>query len=50
MAIAFFSNFSGRIPKYGNFGSKFKNYFFILLRLHELLIIFNKKEVVILTT
>ena len=31
---SFFSTFSLQVPKYGNFGSKFKDYYFILLRLH----------------
>ena len=33
---SFFPNFSLKIPKYGNFGSKFKDSYFLLLRSHEL--------------
>ena len=45
---SFFSNFSPKIPKYGNFGSKFQDYYFILLMSHELLSIFTKQKVVML--
>ena len=39
---SFFSNFSLKMPLYCIFGSKFKDYYFILLRLHELLSVFTK--------
>ena len=40
MATVFFSNVSLKIPKWGNFGPKFKDSYFILLSVHELLSIF----------
>ena len=36
------------MPKYGNFGSTFKDYYLISLNLSELLSIFTKKKKVIL--
>ena len=36
------------MPKYGNFGSTFKDYYLISLSLSELLSIFTKKKKVIL--
>ena len=40
--IVCFLNFSLKILKYGNYSYKLKDYYFILLRLHELFSIFTK--------
>ena len=40
--IVCFLNFSLKILKYGNYSYKLKDYYFILLRLHELSSIFTK--------
>ena len=37
MTIAFLSNVNLEISKYGNFGPEFKDSYFILLSLHEML-------------
>ena len=41
----FFANFSLKILKYSNFGSKFRHYYFILLRLHDFWVhLLSRKE------